>query len=93
MYYRSIPFVKGGKVLDIGCGNSSYLAWLKKLGWEVFGVEIDKSCVEYAQKEYGIDLFCGDLLEAGFPERHFCPGRGTGNVPFLLAVNSACSQR
>jgi len=30
--------VPNGKALDIGCGGGTYLALLKGLGWEVFGV-------------------------------------------------------
>lgn len=71
MYYWTIPFFEQGKVLDIGCGNASYLAWLKQLGWEPYGVEIDEACVKFAKQEYGIDVFCGDLLEAKFPSNFF----------------------
>jgi len=71
MYYGTIPFFDRGKVLDIGCGSGSYLAWLKELGWEPYGVEIDEDCVKFAREEYGIDTFCGDLSEANFPDGFF----------------------
>lgn len=71
MYYRTIPFFDRGKVLDIGCGNGSYLAWLKELGWEPYGIEIDEDCVKLARNEYGIDIFCGDLLESDFSDEYF----------------------
>lgn len=71
MYYRTIPFFDKGKVLDIGCGNGSYLAWLKELGWQVYGVEIDENSIKVAREEYGIDIFCGDLLEANSPDNFF----------------------
>jgi SAM-dependent methyltransferase len=71
MYYRTIPFSDKGKVLDIGCGNGSYLAWLKSLGWAVYGVEPDEMSVKFAAQEYGIDIFCGDLSDAHFPDSLF----------------------
>ncbi len=71
MYYGTIPFFDRGKVLDIGCGNGSYLAWLKELGWEPYRVEIDENCVKFAREEYGVDTFCGDLSEANFSDDFF----------------------
>ena len=71
MYHATIPFFDKVKVLDIGCANGDYLAWLKELGWEPYGVEIDENCVKFARKEYGIDIFCGDLLETKFPDNYF----------------------
>ncbi len=71
MYYRTIPFSDKGKVLDIGCGNGNYLAWLKTLGWAVHGVEPDEASAKFAAQEYGIDTFCGDLLDAHYPGSFF----------------------
>jgi SAM-dependent methyltransferase len=71
MYYRTIPFSDKGRVLDIGCGNGSYLAWLKALGWEVRGVEPDEASAKFAAEEYGVDIFCGDLLDAHYPASSF----------------------
>jgi hypothetical protein len=34
-----IPFVAGGRVLDIGCANCEYLLRLKSIGWHCQGVE------------------------------------------------------
>ena len=71
MYYRLIPYVPDGRVLDIGCGNTRDLALYKSLGWDAYGVEINRSCVDYAKNHYGINIFCGDLQEAGFPDAYF----------------------
>jgi SAM-dependent methyltransferase len=60
-YYRIIPFVPGGKVLDAGCGNASYLYLLRKMGWDVRGVEMDPGCCRYPKDEYGIEVFNGQL--------------------------------
>ncbi|HOW42475.1 MAG TPA: class I SAM-dependent methyltransferase [Candidatus Omnitrophota bacterium] len=71
MYYRTVPWVAGGRVLDVGCGNAAYLAWLKQLGWQVQGVEIDPGCVRYAREVFGIDVFAGRLRDAGFADESF----------------------
>ena len=39
-YRHSIPFVKEGRILDIGCGNGTELYKLKGMGWKTHGVEI-----------------------------------------------------
>lgn len=36
-----IDNVPNGRFLDIGCGNGSRLLKMKKLGWQVFGVELN----------------------------------------------------
>lgn len=42
--------VKNGKILDIGCGSGETLFLLKKLGWNVYGLDIDKEAIKNAQK-------------------------------------------
>ena len=68
---RLPPYHPSGKVLDVGCGNGSYLDHLRRLGWEVRGVEIAQRAVETARQQFGIDVFCGALEEAHFPNEHF----------------------
>jgi len=70
-YYRIIPFVPGGKVLDAGCGNASYLYLLRKMGWDVRGVEMDPGCCRYAKDEYGIEVFNGQLSDAPYVDGSF----------------------
>lgn len=45
---------KTGKILDIGCGSGDTLLMLKGLGWDVYGLDIDRKAVETAKN--------GDLL-------------------------------
>ncbi|MDO8658555.1 MAG: class I SAM-dependent methyltransferase [Candidatus Levybacteria bacterium] len=51
---RRVPAIpaykKDGKVLDIGCGAGDTLFLLKKLGWEAYGLEIDKNAILAALK-------------------------------------------
>jgi 2-polyprenyl-3-methyl-5-hydroxy-6-metoxy-1,4-benzoquinol methylase len=59
------------RFLDIGCATGLLLNHMKKLGWEARGVEICKPSVEYARREFGLDVFLGTLEEASFPDGCF----------------------
>lgn len=64
--------IKGeGKLLDVGCGYGIFLKLAKDQGWDVYGVELSKDACQFAQKNFGLNVFCGDLREAYFPKDHF----------------------
>ncbi len=42
------PYIKNGRVLDIGCSSGNYLNVLKKLGWTVKGIDLNIKAVIYA---------------------------------------------
>ena len=65
-----VPYVQGGRILDVGCGNGFYLKWLKEHGWETYGVEISEKACQVAQKNC-LKVFNGELLEAKFPSNYF----------------------
>ncbi len=46
--------IKDGKILDVGCGTGETLLLLKDLGWETYGMDIDKKAVTVAKKR-GVD--------------------------------------
>ena len=52
--FISVPAIpdwrKHGKLLDIGCGSGTTISLLKKIGWEVYGLDIDKHAIAAAQK-------------------------------------------
>jgi len=62
---------KTGKILDVGCGAGYFLAVAKENGWETRGVEISKIAASYARKKFGIDVFAGELADAGYPNEYF----------------------
>jgi 2-polyprenyl-3-methyl-5-hydroxy-6-metoxy-1,4-benzoquinol methylase len=64
------PFQQHGKILDIGCGSGLFVKEMEEFGWDSYGVEIDKSAVEYARKT-GLKVFCGELTDAHYPEQFF----------------------
>lgn len=59
-----IPFVSGGRLLDVGCGTGEALAAFRDLGWRVSGVEPSEYGAKHAREVHGIDVFTGDLLSA-----------------------------
>lgn len=50
---RNVPAIptwgRSRKFLDLGCGNGETMLLLKKLGWEVYGLDIDKNAIKYAK--------------------------------------------
>lgn len=67
---HEIPYVKSGKLLDVGCGNGRYLDGMKKLGWQTQGVEFNASAVEVC-KLSGLTVHHGDLFSAHFDSNSF----------------------
>lgn len=56
LYIRGInSFSKGyespGRILDVGCSAGSFLDIARSLGWETFGLELNKTEVEYSRKK------------------------------------------
>lgn len=62
---------KTGRLLDIGCASGIFLNEAKKLGWDVYGVELSSWAVNYAKENFGIGIFRGNLKDAKFPAGYF----------------------
>jgi len=60
-----------GRVLDIGCGDGSFLMALARQGWEVFGTELSESIAATAKKHLGERVRVGAIKDVGFPEASF----------------------
>lgn len=74
--YRSIikelsKYKDRGKILDIGCAAGGFLRLAKQGGWDVYGVEINKSSARFASKKYQLNIFGGTIQEAAFPDNYF----------------------
>ena len=66
------PRIKKGKILDVGCGSGDTLALLKKLGWDVYGLEIDKNAVKVARERGLVNVKLGGYEKiASFPNNYF----------------------
>jgi 2-polyprenyl-3-methyl-5-hydroxy-6-metoxy-1,4-benzoquinol methylase len=60
------------RLLDVGCGNGSFLNEVKMLtGCQVCGVDISTGAAKTAKENYGLDIHIGTILQAPFPERYF----------------------
>jgi SAM-dependent methyltransferase len=62
--YKSTP----GRILDIGCGDGAFLLQMKKLGWEVFGIDSSPSALHYL-KEKGITALGESFLDVTIQDK------------------------
>lgn len=60
-----------GRLLDVGCATGNYLAEMRRLGWQVAGVELNEIAADYARKRFHLDVFSGDLLQSNWPGDYF----------------------
>ena len=49
-------YIQSGKILDIGCGTGEFLAYCRKRGFEVSGIEPNEKARIYAQSEHNISV-------------------------------------
>ncbi|MFX0136758.1 MAG: class I SAM-dependent methyltransferase [Candidatus Hodarchaeota archaeon] len=69
-YIDEIFYNAKGRVLDIGCWNGYLLLPLRKKGCEVYGIETNPKYVDVCQ-QLGLNVFCGTLKDARFPDQFF----------------------
>ncbi len=62
---------KGGRVLDIGCGNGGFLLQLMNRGYVVEGTEWTTASAQRVPKDAGIPVHVGDLIDIDLPPRSF----------------------
>jgi len=62
---------ENGRLLDIGCATGNYLSEMRKLGWDVTGIELQTEAANYAKNRYKINVFNGDLLAFQSPTNKF----------------------
>jgi len=60
-----------GRLLDVGCGNGQYLANMRDMGWEVFGVEPDPEAARVAKQHFGVSVAVGNLENANLLDNFF----------------------
>lgn len=60
-------YIKRGSVLDVGCGNGSFMALFENNGYETMGVEYGKEAYEKADSKHKVRY--GTLPEIDFSEK------------------------
>ena len=64
-------YVHLGKILDIGCGRGLFLDIMRRGGWDVVGVELNKETASYAKNAYGINVYTGNIIDQSLPSESF----------------------
>jgi len=59
------------KVLELGCATGSFLNTLRRRKLKLYGVEPGRTAALYAQKKLCLNVFCGTLEKAKFPNFNF----------------------
>ncbi|WIW70385.1 class I SAM-dependent methyltransferase [Anaerosinus gibii] len=72
MYQIDFKFIQqykmNGNVLDIGCGNGSFLDVFKKHGYRCFGVEFGREAAKVAKHSH--DIYYGEFPKLNFNEKY-----------------------
>jgi SAM-dependent methyltransferase len=68
MHLDAIP---PGRLLDVGCGDGTIMARLRRLGWSAEGTEVDAEAAAHARTEHGLTVHLGPLETLGFPDGAF----------------------
>ena len=64
-------YVRGGSLLDIGCGRGLFIDIMRRDGWAVTGVEYSAETAEDVSKTYGIPVVSGEPPAWGFQDGSF----------------------
>ena len=59
-----------GRILDVGCAQGGWLAFMRRFGFECHGCEPDPKAAEIAQS-MGLSVTCNDLPGAGYPDCYY----------------------
>ena len=60
-----------GKLLDVGCGDGTFLNLMRGKGWQVDGIDFDPKAIQTAKQKYDLSLRHGDLIAAKLPAESF----------------------
>ena len=63
-----LPF--GASLLEVGCGSGQLAAYLKKRGYSVEVVDIDRDMIDGIKRRYGITGYCGSMESIHFPRTY-----------------------
>jgi len=57
--------------LDVGCGPGLAVHAAVEFGWKAIGIDIDSKLVQLGKEQFGVDLYCRDIIESCFSENQF----------------------
>ena len=64
--------VKEGRWLDVGCSAGLIVKAVEELGYDAYGVDVEKHGIEFAQSELGLkNVSHGMLEEQKYPDKYF----------------------
>lgn len=64
---------RGRRLLDIGCGTGHFTRWFRELGWEVWGLDLERRMLAQAKELSGDNIvYCwGDAAKLPFADKSF----------------------
>jgi SAM-dependent methyltransferase len=65
--FRRLTGMASGLVLEVGCGSGLFLRLLAEAGYEVEGLDISTSDVEYANTRLGLKVYQGSVEDQTLP--------------------------
>lgn len=70
---RRVPVRNNGLLLDVGCGNGAWLAWVKEniKGWDVEGTEINRQASDNIKNSLNITIHVDHLDKLELSEGHY----------------------
>ena len=82
-------YKNGTYLLDIGCGEGFFLFNASRAGYITKGIELSQDAVEYARREFGLDVEAKPFEGLRFSEGHFdviTMWQVLEHVPYPLAI-------
>lgn len=81
-----------GRMLDLGCGTGWFLCDMRDQGWDVYGVEINRTAAEIGSREGKLEIFAGTLQEAAFPPNYFDYIRANHSFEHISSPNETLTE-
>jgi SAM-dependent methyltransferase len=67
-----LPRSSPRKFLDVGCSLGFFIDGIRRSSsWEVYGVEVSPEAVAFARDKLNLDVRCGELSSASYPDQFF----------------------
>lgn len=65
-----LPFIRGGRLLEVGCGSGAMLELMNRLGWDAEGIDFDSKAVTAARSR-GLKVALGSLEQQTYANESF----------------------